>query len=172
MPAHGARVAVTLEVRASARRGPGPGHDAGPRVGRVRVRGSLAGLLEDNGGDVVGIDMPLGLLESGWREADQAARGLLGARRSSVFAIPQRAGVGAAGEIARGRSVPGKLRAPGGGARRAPLTDVLDAAAAAWSARRIALGQAVVIPARHPGPARRAAPAPGPGCSINRTSGQ
>ncbi len=35
--------------------------------------------------------MPLGLLESGWREADLAARGLLGPRRSSVFAIPPRA---------------------------------------------------------------------------------
>ena len=35
--------------------------------------------------------MPLGLLESGWREADRAARGLLGPRRSSVFAIPPRA---------------------------------------------------------------------------------
>jgi predicted RNase H-like nuclease len=40
---------------------------------------------------VVGIDMPLGLLESGWREADLAARGLLGPRRSSVFAIPPEA---------------------------------------------------------------------------------
>jgi predicted RNase H-like nuclease len=40
---------------------------------------------------VVGIDMPLGLLESGWREADRVARGLLGPRRSSVFAIPPRA---------------------------------------------------------------------------------
>ena len=43
------------------------------------------------GASVVGIDMPLGLLESGWREADRAARGLLGPRRSSVFAIPPRA---------------------------------------------------------------------------------
>jgi predicted RNase H-like nuclease len=34
--------------------------------------------------------MPLGLLGSGWREADRAARGLLGPRRSSVFAIPPR----------------------------------------------------------------------------------
>ena len=34
--------------------------------------------------------MPLGLLETGWREADRAARGLLGPRRSSVFAIPPR----------------------------------------------------------------------------------
>ena len=35
--------------------------------------------------------MPLGLLETGWREADRAARGLLGPRRSSVFATPPRA---------------------------------------------------------------------------------
>ena len=39
----------------------------------------------------VGIDMPLGLLEAGWREADRQARPLLGPRRSSVFAIPPRA---------------------------------------------------------------------------------
>jgi len=37
----------------------------------------------------VGIDMPLGLLASGWRAADREARALLGPRRSSIFAIPQ-----------------------------------------------------------------------------------
>jgi predicted RNase H-like nuclease len=61
----------------------------------VRVDAELAALLGPGpGGDgagTVGIDMPLGLLESGWREADQAARSLLGPRRSSVFAIPPRA---------------------------------------------------------------------------------
>ena len=67
-----------------------------PQSGRlqvvaVRVRASLAGVLEGDEASVVGIDMPLGLLESGWREADRAARGLLGRRRSSVFAIPPRA---------------------------------------------------------------------------------
>ncbi len=90
-------VAVSLEV---------PGPDVGrasraTRVGRIRVtavRGheTLAGVLDEGieGGfergraSVVGIDMPLGLLESGWREADREARGLLGPRRSSVFAIP------------------------------------------------------------------------------------
>jgi predicted RNase H-like nuclease len=79
-------VAVTLD-------GPGPAE--------VRVGETLTGLLgpdpgsgTDAGagaGTVTGIDMPLGLLESGWREADRAARGLLGPRRSSVFAIPPRA---------------------------------------------------------------------------------
>jgi len=61
------------------------------RVRAVRVHQSLTGVLEGADASVVGIDMPLGLLESGWREADRAARGLLGPRRSSVFAIPPRA---------------------------------------------------------------------------------
>jgi predicted RNase H-like nuclease len=57
----------------------------------VRVHETLAGVLDGHGSRVVGIDMPLGLLGSGWREADRAARGLLGPRRSSVFAIAPRA---------------------------------------------------------------------------------
>ena len=61
------------------------------RVRAVRMHASLAGVLDGDEASVVGIDMPLGLLESGWREADRAARGLLGPRRSSVFAIPPRA---------------------------------------------------------------------------------
>lgn len=52
---------------------------------------TLAGVLDGHGSGVIGIDMPLGLLGSGWREADRVARGLLGPRRSSVFAIPPRA---------------------------------------------------------------------------------
>ena len=61
------------------------------QVEAVRVHQTLAGALDGTEARVVGIDMPLGLLESGWREADRAARGLLGPRRSSVFAIPPRA---------------------------------------------------------------------------------
>jgi len=60
------------------------------RVRTVRAHETLAGVLDGHGSRVVGIDMPLGLLGSGWREADRAARGLLGPRRSSVFAIPPR----------------------------------------------------------------------------------
>ena len=77
-------VAVTLEASGAV----GP-LDAVPAS--VRVHGSLASLLATDPVAVVGIDMPLGLLESGWREADRAARGLLGPRRSSVFAIPPEA---------------------------------------------------------------------------------
>jgi predicted RNase H-like nuclease len=197
-------VAVTLEV-------PEPGRVL---VTAVRGHGSLDGLLEGNGACVVGIDMPLGLLESGWREADLAARGLLGTRRSSVFAIPPRA-VWAEPDYAaanrrcreltgRGFSVQAwglraklveanryreagahplyevhpelafgalagtplalsKHTAPGRELRRellaragivlppgriplAPAADTLDAAAVAWSAWRIATGQAAVIP--------------------------
>jgi predicted RNase H-like nuclease len=39
---------------------------------------------------VVGIDMPLGLLADGWREADALARRALGRRGVTVFAIPPR----------------------------------------------------------------------------------
>lgn len=40
---------------------------------------------------VTGIDMPLGLLGTGWREADRLARRALGRRGVTVFAIPPRA---------------------------------------------------------------------------------
>ena len=81
----GGWVAVSLD---------GPEGAEGPgllRVEMVRVHETLAGVLDGHGSRVVGIDMPLGLLGSGWREADRAARGLLGPRRSSVFAIAPRA---------------------------------------------------------------------------------
>jgi predicted RNase H-like nuclease len=39
---------------------------------------------------VVGIDMPLGLLTDGWRDADALARRALGRRGVTVFAIPPR----------------------------------------------------------------------------------
>ena len=204
-------VAVTLEI-------PAPGRAGRVGVSAVRVHGSLDGVLEGNGAGVVGIDMPLGLLEWGWREADLVARGLLGVRRSSVFAIPPRAVWGEPDHAAaslRCRELTGKglsvqawgLRAklleagayretcahplyevhpelafgalsgaplalskhtaPGLELRRgllaragivlpagnqvrvpgAPAADTLDAAAVAWSAWRIATGQAVIIPA-------------------------
>ena len=174
----------------------------------------LAPDLDPAGTAIVGIDMPLGLLETGWREADRAARGLLGPRRSSVFAIPPRAVWAEASYPAanqRCRELAGqglsmqawglrtklleanqyrqtcghplyevhpelafaalagapleasKHTAPGREQRRwllaqanleipagtpsALIGDVLDAAAVAWSARRIAAGQAVTVPA-------------------------
>jgi predicted RNase H-like nuclease len=206
-------VAVTLEGSRRARR-------AG-RLVSVAVHECLASVLgQAADGDpawVLGIDMPLGLLEAGWREADRAARGLLGPRRSSVFSIPPRAvwaqpsypaanqlcrdltGQGfsvqawglraklleanqyreacghpmyevhpelafgtmagaplahskhtAAGrELRRELLVRAGIALPDGSAGaspRAPVTDTLDAAAVAWSAWRIATGQAVILP--------------------------
>src|SRR5260370_8501044 len=63
----------------------------GTRLAGVRMDLSLARVLQGAEVGVVAIDVPVGLLESGWREADRAARGLLGPRRSSVFSIPPRA---------------------------------------------------------------------------------
>jgi predicted RNase H-like nuclease len=193
----------------------------------VRTAACLASLLGDLGslgdGTIVGIDMPLGLLETGWREADRAARGLLGPRRSSVFAIPPRpvwaeptyaaanqrcrqlAGQGfsvqawglraklleanlyretcghplyevhpelAFGAMAGAPLAVSKHTGPGRDLRRGLLAragielpagipatvacDVLDAAAVAWSARRIAAGRAVTLPAapQHDGQGR------------------
>jgi predicted RNase H-like nuclease len=178
----------------------------------VRVHESLAGLLGQETATITGIDMPLGLLEAGWREADLAARARLGPRRSSVFAIPPRAvweqaSYQAAGERCRALTGQGfsiqawglraklleadryrqtcghplyevhpelafsamagaplahsKHTAAGRDQRRAllsqagitlpadrpaPVTDTLDAAAVAWSAGRIAVGHAMVLP--------------------------
>jgi predicted RNase H-like nuclease len=174
-------------------------------------------VLDGADAGVVAIDMPLGLLESGWREADRVARGLLGPRRSSVFAIPPRAvwakatyqaanqrcreltgqgfsiqawglraklleanryrercghplyevhpelafsamagtPLGYSKHTAAGRDLRRELLALAGLAipaqltglvSLAPVTDTLDAAALAWSAWRIATGQAVTLP--------------------------
>jgi predicted RNase H-like nuclease len=187
----------------------------------LRVETSLAAVLTDSAHeanpDAVGIDMPLGLLESGWRTADRQAQRLLGPRRSSVFAIPPRAvwaqdsyaaanllcrdltGLGfsvqawglrrklleaneyrdtgeastdstdrlyevhpelAFGALA-GQPLSDSKHTPAGSERRRellasagivipktlkPLTDILDAAAVAWSAQRIATGSAEMIP--------------------------
>jgi predicted RNase H-like nuclease len=61
---------------------------------------ALASLLANvNDKHVVGVDIPLGLVEAGWRTADRATARLLGPRRASVFAVPPRA-VWAAGTLA------------------------------------------------------------------------
>ena len=162
---------------------------------------------------VVGIDMPLGLLADGWREADALARRALGRRGVTVFAIPPRpvwqqptyaeanracrelTGKGlsaqtwglrgklleadayrrksparlyevhpelafaalAGAPLAGQQAHPGRPGPPQGTPRSrpaspcrakvagAPENDLLDAAAVAWSARRIAAGQAVTL---------------------------
>ena len=194
---------------------------AGPLTVHVAVAATLDGLSL---ACVTGIDMPLGLLGVGWRDADRLARRALGRRGATVFAIPPRP-VWECGTYAEAnrtcRDLTGKgLSVQAWGLRRkiteadeyrrraptslppvhlyevhpelsfttlagAPLDDskhtkaglavrrellaragitlprkvagaaeddLLDAAAVAWSARRIAAGQAVILTA----PAQRA----------------
>jgi predicted RNase H-like nuclease len=181
----------------------------------VRVAGSLTEVLAGTAaGQVVGIDMPLGLLARGWRTADGEVRRKLGPRRSSIFGIPpapvwqqpdyraalaecrrltgqgfsiqawglrpklleagqyRRAGPQRLYEVhpelsfagLAGAPLPEPKHRPAGQALRRSLlaaagldvpddpawrrvaADVLDAAAVAWTARRIATGQAGVLP--------------------------
>ncbi|MFD8543784.1 DUF429 domain-containing protein [Streptomyces sp. NPDC059649] len=167
---------------------------------------------------VVAVDMPLGLLDTGWRRADTEAAALLGPLRGSVFRVPPRTvwqeetydeararcreltGAGLSrqswGLAAKLREANACLTAPGGdrllevhpevsfralaggtaplarkkswagqmarrsllaaagivlpddlgAAGRTPPDDVLDAAAAAWTAHRIARGRAHSLP--------------------------
>jgi predicted RNase H-like nuclease len=76
----GGWVAVTLLLSAS--------HASShPFTASIQVAPTLDGLSLAG---VVGIDMPLGLLADGWREADVLARRALGRRGVTVFAIPPR----------------------------------------------------------------------------------
>jgi predicted RNase H-like nuclease len=168
---------------------------------------------------VFGVDMPLGLVARGWRQADELAAARLGAQRSRVFRVPPRpawdapthreavavcrrlteppagfsvqawglkdrlreadalraglpgalfevhpelsfAALAGGTPVAAGKKTwngqltrRGLLAAAGmhlpddlGAAGAAPADDILDAAAVAWSARRIAAGQAVSLP--------------------------
>jgi predicted RNase H-like nuclease len=52
---------------------------------------TLAGFLEsDSAPTVIAVDIPIGLLDSGFRVCDEEARRLLGPRRNSVFSAPLR----------------------------------------------------------------------------------
>ena len=64
-----------------------PGVACAVNVSSVAVAATLGGLPLAG---VTGIDMPLGLLSAGWREADLLARRALGRRGVTVFAIPPR----------------------------------------------------------------------------------
>ncbi|MGW0928259.1 DUF429 domain-containing protein [Streptomyces sp. NPDC002644] len=80
------------------------GVDACGKQGWVGIRlvdGAYAGSLVDlrlgkliqraGDADAIAVDMPLGLVEEGWRAADLGARTLLGVRRSSLFMVAPRA---------------------------------------------------------------------------------
>lgn len=115
----------------------------------------------------VAIDIPIGLPEAGLRAADLEARRFLGARRSSVFLTPVREvhpevtfavllGRPAraskktwAGMVERRDALAAvgiDLDDLGEAGARAGVDDVLDAAALAWSAHRLATGQGISFP--------------------------
>ncbi len=94
----GGWVAVTLafaprpagsheSASASSLPGDRPGLACPPAGASVAVAATLDGLPLAG---VTGIDMPLGLLAAGWRDADLLARRALGRRGVTVFAIPPR----------------------------------------------------------------------------------
>ena len=187
----------------------GSGASAHPVTAGIQVATTLDELSLTG---VVGIDMPLGLLADGWRDADALARRALGRRGVTVFAIPPRpvwqqptyadanrpcrelTGKGLSAQTwglrgklleadAYRRTSPARLyevhpelafaalagaplqdskHTTAGLARRrellhraglalpprvigAPENDLLDAAAVAWSARRIASGHAITL---------------------------
>lgn len=65
-------------------------HDDGT-VARVAVARTLDALVEPLGCcDVLGVDMPVGLLDAGAREGERLARALLGGRAATVFPMPPR----------------------------------------------------------------------------------
>jgi len=66
---------------------PGDGTAEDVTVKDITVAATLDGLPLAG---VTGIDMPLGLLAAGWRDADRLARRVLGRRGVTVFAIPPR----------------------------------------------------------------------------------
>jgi predicted RNase H-like nuclease len=76
-------VAVTLS--------PNPATTTDARAAPMTVAVTVAATLQDLPlAAVTGIDMPIGLLAAGWRDADRLARRALGRRGASVFAIPPR----------------------------------------------------------------------------------
>jgi predicted RNase H-like nuclease len=170
------------------------------------LRGLLARAEQDGPVARVAVDIPVGLLDAGWRQADVLAAAALGARRASIFRTPVRAALEApdhaTGVLVSRRASGGGfsiqawglrakvlevdrlvrdgehrvlevhpelsftkktwagqrerlvlLEAAGialdtllGGTGTAGPDDVVDAAAAAWTARRLASGLAVSVP--------------------------
>jgi predicted RNase H-like nuclease len=189
------------------------GRFAGARFAGARFAAAAASIAAEwPDAAAVAVDIPIGLPETPWREADRAARAVVGERRSSVFPtfpavvlaaptydeakaiclergwpqpsmqsfgmrhrILEVAPLADADErivevhpevsfraLAR-RPLPPKRTEMGAWARRRALSeagfdvpelpfpreDVLDAAAAAWSAMRYARGEAEPLPAGH-----------------------
>ena len=78
--------------------------ETGPAT--VRVHETLTGLLGQETVTITGIDMPLGLLEAGWREADLAARGPARPPAQLGLRHPAPCGLGAGQLPGRQRALP------------------------------------------------------------------
>lgn len=64
----------------------------GPRAYVARTLAELINRAEQDGPVVrVGVDIPIGLATTGWRDADRLAAASLGPRRASIFRTPVRA---------------------------------------------------------------------------------
>jgi predicted RNase H-like nuclease len=62
------------------------------QVSDVRLAVTLDQIIDEcPDAAAVGVDMPLGLVERGWREADRLGAARLGAHRSRLFMVPPRA---------------------------------------------------------------------------------
>src|SRR5262245_7270596 len=72
-------VAVRLDVAA-----------AGPVFAGAALAARLTALPDWGTADITGVDIPLGLLDAGWRTADIEAATAVGPRRGSVFRVPPR----------------------------------------------------------------------------------
>ena len=60
------------------------------RFAAAHQQPTLEALIAGVAADTVAVDIPIGLLERGWRQADLEAKKLLGRRSSSVFLTPPR----------------------------------------------------------------------------------
>lgn len=64
----------------------------GPRAYAAPDLRTLLALADRDGSLArVGVDIPIGLVDEGWRDADRLAAAVLGRRRSSIFTTPVRA---------------------------------------------------------------------------------
>jgi predicted RNase H-like nuclease len=115
----------------------------------VRIDELVATVSIDGPVAVVAIDIPIGLPDAGSRQADDLARAAVGARWPSVFKTPVREALLAPDHVA---AIAINRRLAGAGVTAqafgsgAAVDDVLDAAIAAWTARRVAHGQAQAMP--------------------------
>lgn len=122
-------------------------------VEACQLYGHISDLIRDHSeAGIIAVDIPIGLPEKGPRRADTEARQFVGPRRSSEFPKKSWNGMLLRRRLLEANAIllPDELSDGG----LAPADDVLDAAAAAWTAGRIAEEKARSLPdppEKHPG---------------------